>query len=701
MRGGVAIDREQKAVPARAPGFELHHVPALDGLRGLAVAGVLAFHGGHLTGGYLGVDLFFVLSGFLITSLLLREWGTTTTIGLRRFWERRARRLLPAIFGLLIGLAVYVVVWAKPYEYDSIRAAALGTVLYVANWQALATGHGYWDLFTTPSPLQHTWSLAIEEQFYLVWPVLVFAVLRWRRRRMPGASPAAAIFALASGLAVASCVWMMVRVVPGEDTSRVYFGTDTRAASILFGAALAAWLSWRGTARDGRTRRVIEGVAAVGALWLAFAWVNVDGQSTFLYRGGFLFSALAVVAIIASCAQRTGGPIERALSIPPLRWLGLISYGLYLWHWPVFLVLQIERNRLGLSEWTLFGAQLAVSLGFACLSFFVLERPIRRGGFPAWGPRGRVLMPAAAALALVLVLATTTGGETLPDFAYQPTSADGGAAGITRGTVPEVADDGPAPSASAIAATAPAPSTSTPAVAAPPYTVGPMARPAGRDPRLLVVGDSVAHYLGEGIERQPDLHVRVANQSMYKCTLGREYGDWKRRDGIIDQENADCRRWPTIWSDAINRFKPDAVLLTFGGPPQGTLHIGPGDDWYAPCTSEYRDYYRGEVEAAIGVLTAKGAVLFLAPSAHPRFPFLPDDIDERTDCVNAVYREAAAAHPDTVHILPIDDWTCPPPGKTCVEVLDGVNLREDGIHYRGPGEDVAARWTVPQLFTTP
>jgi hypothetical protein len=505
---------------------------------------------------------------------------------------------------------------------------------------------------------------------------------------------AATIFALALACAGASALWMMVRVVPGEDPSRVYFGTDTRAASILFGAALAAWLSWRGTIRDDVQRWAVEALAIAGALWLVFAWTHVDGQSTFLYRGGFLISALAVLAIIASCVQPERGPIERVLAFAPFRWLGLISYGLYLWHWPVFVVLQIERVHLGLTEWTLFAAQVLVSLGFAVASYYLLEHPIRVRGLAAWGRSGRWLMPAGAAVAVLVILTATNGGEVRPDFAYQPTSADGGGvAEIIRGTVPEVLDDGP----TTVATTAPT-VTSTPANTVPQPTIGPIPRPPGRDPRLLVVGDSVAHYLGEGIERQPALHVQVANQSMYKCTLGREYGDWKRREGIVDTENPDCRQWPRIWGEAIDRFKPDAVLMTFGGPPQGTLHIGPGDDWFPPCSQEYKDYHRAEVEAAIALLTAKGATLFIAPSAHPRFPFLPDDIDERTDCVNSVYRDAAAAHPDTVRILPIDDWTCPPPGKQCVEMVDGVNLREDGIHYRGPGEDVAARWAVPQLF---
>ena len=696
--------------PARRDRFTLHHIPALDGLRGLAVAGVLCFHGQHLVGGYLGVDLFFVLSGFLITSLLLREGDGSATLALGRFWIRRARRLLPALFGLLLGVAVFAKLWATPFELGAIRTDALASVFYVANWQAVWSGHGYWDLFSTPSPLQHTWSLAIEEQFYLLWPLAVFALVRARRPAWLGLPQA--VLGLASTIGALSVVWMMVRYEPGADPSRVYFGTDTRAGSILAGAALAAWLAWKGTARTDRGRRIVEVGGLVGVVWLAYAWSTVDGQSAFLYRGGFLLSALAVVAIIASITHPRRGPLAGVLSAPPLRGLGLISYGLYLWHWPVFVVLQLQHVKLGLDGWPLFAVQVGASLAIALVSYLLLERPIRRQGFGAWGRRGSVLMPVAAAAAVMVVLVATIGAQSRPEFAYAGTAPAGG---VRRDTLPVIAED-PTPTslAAPTVTTGPTAATTAPATLGPsgptstaPRPVaasstagapsgGPIPRPSGRLPRLLVVGDSVAYYLGEGFTRQPGLRIQGGSEAMYKCTLGREYGEWKRRDGIPDTENADCRRWPKIWGDAIRDFKPDAVLMTFGGPPQGTLHIG--DGWYAPCSTEYRVYHRGEVEAAIDVLTTRGAVVFLAPSAHPRFPFLPDDIDQRTDCVNAVYREAAAAHPGNVRILAIDDWTCPPPGSTCVEQVDGAPLREDGIHYRDAGADAAARWAATQIF---
>src|SRR5688572_19999684 len=198
----------------------LRHMPALDGLRGLAVAGVVLCHAGHLTGGYLGVDLFFVLSGFLITSLLLTERRDTGRISLSGFWARRARRLLPALFGMLAGVAVYAAVWADRAELDPIRADALATLGYVANWRAIFAGNGYWDVFSAPSPLEHTWSLAIEEQFYLVWPLAVLALL-W-----VGRGSARAVLTGSLALGAASAAWMIASYTPGDDPQRVYLGTD-------------------------------------------------------------------------------------------------------------------------------------------------------------------------------------------------------------------------------------------------------------------------------------------------------------------------------------------------------------------------------------------------------------------------------------------------------------------------------------------
>ncbi|HEY5014416.1 MAG TPA: acyltransferase, partial [Acidimicrobiia bacterium] len=253
----------------------------------MAVAGVLLFHGGHLTGGYLGVDFFFTLSGFLITSLLLAESSRTGSVGLGGFWARRARRLLPALTVLLVGVAVYSIALAKPSELAQIRGDAFGTLGYVANWHQIFAHQSYFALFTAPSPLNHTWSLAIEEQFYVIWPLIFVALLARFARSTPKA-----VLATSLALAGVSSVVMIVLYNPA-DTNRVYFGTDTRAAAILFGAALAAFLAIHGPARTRAARIAVECTGLVGAVVLALAWTRLDGQSSTLYRGGFAACGLA------------------------------------------------------------------------------------------------------------------------------------------------------------------------------------------------------------------------------------------------------------------------------------------------------------------------------------------------------------------------------------------------------------------------
>jgi peptidoglycan/LPS O-acetylase OafA/YrhL len=211
------------------PSGRIEHHPALDGLRGAAVAAVVVFHAGYLRGGYLGVDLFFTLSGFLITSLLLGEIRTNGTVRFREFWARRARRLLPALALLFVGVALYARLAARPDELDQIRWDGIWTALYAANWRAVIAKTSYWTMFSTPSPLQHTWSLAIEEQFYLVWPCAMFVFARRAR------NVARTTAIVSATLAALGSAWLVFGYDP-RHASRSYYATDTRVASILFGA---------------------------------------------------------------------------------------------------------------------------------------------------------------------------------------------------------------------------------------------------------------------------------------------------------------------------------------------------------------------------------------------------------------------------------------------------------------------------------
>ncbi|HEY2364990.1 MAG TPA: acyltransferase, partial [Polyangiaceae bacterium] len=351
------------------------HLPALDGIRGAALLGVLFFHAqGVLAGGYLGVDLFFVLSGYLITSLLLAEHARTKRIDLGAFWIRRARRLFPALLSLMPAIALYCWRIAKPDELASLRAEALATLGYVANWRAIVAHKSYWELFARPSPLEHTWSLAIEEQFYVVWPLVVASVLSRFRAR--------AITYVAIGFAVASMIEMAV-LGNAESTSRAYMGTDTRATAILAGAALATFVPPRATF-DARTVRFLDVLGVFALAGLATAWWKLDGMSPFLYRGGFWSTQACGLALILCAIAGRASYVARFMSLAPLRYVGTISYGLYLWHWPVFVVLSGER--LHVHGWRLFAIQIAITFAIAIVSFHFFEKPIRERGVPFGKP---------------------------------------------------------------------------------------------------------------------------------------------------------------------------------------------------------------------------------------------------------------------------------------------------------------------------
>ncbi|HEY6081461.1 MAG TPA: acyltransferase family protein [Polyangiaceae bacterium] len=370
------------------------HLHGLDGLRGLALLGVLLFHAdGALPGGYLGVDLFFVLSGYLITSLLLREFSDTGRIDLYGFWVRRCRRLFPALLSLMPMIAIYGRFFARSEDLQALRNEAFASLAYVANWHAIFSERSYWQLFAAPSPLEHTWSLAIEEQFYVVWPLLAAFLLKRGGAR--------AMLVLSLLLSLLSVGAMLVLFSPA-DTSRVYLGTDTRMVAVLLGSALATLLP-PGTSWSAARVKLLDMAGVIAGCGLAVAWVWLRGTDTFLYRGGLWLTELAVLVLIACAVMGRQSLVARALSFRPLRMLGTISYGVYLWHWPINVLLNAERLQLhGLPLQVL---RFTVTFAIAGISYRFLEAPIRRHGVPFL--RAHFALPAAVAVAVMLVVRST------------------------------------------------------------------------------------------------------------------------------------------------------------------------------------------------------------------------------------------------------------------------------------------------------
>ncbi|MCU1452085.1 MAG: putative acyltransferase [Acidimicrobiales bacterium] len=615
-------------------------MPALDGVRGAAVAAVLLYHGGHLRGGYLGVDLFFVLSGYLITTLLLREWGRNRAIGLGHFWARRARRLFPALLLVMLGISVYAWLGADPTEMHGIRTDGLATLFYGANWHTIFAGQVYGDQFHAPSPFTHTWSLAIEEQFYVIWPIVVIGLLRLRSR--PRIIMQAAVVA-----AIASVALMIgLHVTHTVSDNSLYLSTPTRLAAIAMGAALAAWQVKHPHAARPSTRYAIEGLALVSVAFLAFMWSRTELTSSFLYSGGLALCGLAGTVILLAVTHPRPLVLAPVLRLSPLQALGLISYGLYLWHWPIFVVVSSDRTHL--HGWALFGVQVALSLAIAVLSYIVIERPIRYGAFTATEARAAGF--SVAVIAVVALVASTMGGissgQDLAKAARSSATAGSGGAGSTP---------------------------------------------------LLLVGDSVAVGLDiDGlVPLRRELHVDVTSGAQVGCNYMASVGVLKGENGQPIGTNF-ARDCSPQYASLVAQARPSVVLLVLGNRPATSSVEVAGRNLYA-CDPAYQLLYRQRLTQIAGVLTSRGAVLVAATT--PRAAGSGGNVvavNKTVACQNDALRSVVTADPVHLRLIDLDAFVCP--RGACQLKHGGAVLRADSMHFRGPGAKYVTRWLVPRAL---
>lgn len=642
---------------AAAPsnGSSIQHLPALDGLRGAAVLGVVVFHAdAGLRGGYLGVDLFFVLSGFLITSILFAEIDRTGRVDLARFWVRRARRLFPALLSLMPAIALYAACFARPDELSGLRADALATLAYVANWRQVLSDKSYWDLFTAPSPLEHTWSLAIEEQFYVLWPLVVtlfVVVLRLGRRGFLAVTAAL----LAGSIAVALLLY------DPSSSTRVYFGTDTRAAAILMGAALACVLGPDTVFRE-RTVRALDGLGLVSLALLGWAWATLDGQDPRLYRGGFWVTELLALVLIACGTAGRRSLVGRLLSFRPLAYVGTISYGVYLWHWPIDCVLTPERVDLGPAALTTLRIGLAFLVAIPSHRYF--EAPIRARGlrlrFPAV-----VTLGAFAAAALVVVFATRPRTLTA-------------SVEIALAKVAAVAPAGLSPY--------PGPFSVEPSVLPPASELRPQAL------RILVLGDSVAQKLGLALRfRQEEENTFVAERGVGNCSILEtltvtRFGAQK----AADRTNGCAAKWV---SD-VTELKPDVTFIALGGGYFATMTVDGNER--TSCHADWGKAYKARLLELLDGMGANAGKVLLMRVPYPMGRWRYQGIVERVDCFNRILDDVAAER--SLATIDVRTHVCPPEkGVACNVLSDGEPIRPDGLHPDGVGAEELARWTLRQV----
>ena len=667
------------------PGTSFVHVPSLDGLRGVAVAAVVVYHlwPDALPGGFIGVDVFFVLSGFLLTSLLVREVDASGTIRLGRFFVRRTRRLLPAMLLLLTSLAIYAAVWANTVELERLRRHGLASLLYVANWLFVSDGTTYTDVVTGASPLRHVWSLSIEEQFYVILAgaIALAAALTATRRTTRRCVIVGSVV-----LGAASALWMIIASINGSSVDRLYFGTDTRAQALLIGAALGAILRGVPVARSRRTSTA----ALLSVAVLVVVSATATENATWMYRGGFTLAALAAgVVIVAGPATPW---IRQALEWRPLRLLGIISYGVYLWHWPVLVIL--DEARLGLRGSPHRIIVLVVTLIVATLSYRLLERPIRQGAIgDRFGPRSTAIGPAfTAAVAAALIIATV-GPSTLGAEDDEPTVKIGAT----------IAFEDPRPTFALPDTTETTLPTTINQTTVPSRLPGPT--------RVAVVGDSVMHTMIGGrllsdLQFEPWTvadtvfdtdRIQIHNVARPLCSFLPGDIAFEQFDGSYESVSLAqfCGDWRSDLRDAIERGTDpvDIVMVLLTNDledrrvDESILTLGSAEH-----TSLLIDFV-DEVRAQTAAVDA--ALVLLVPA--PRLEIgTTDAMWDREARVRTVFESYASTHSD-VSIIDAGRVLCP--AGNCAEPLGNFDpiWRYDGLHFNRSGAIWMANWLTPQL----
>ncbi len=640
----------------------IRRLDALDGMRGILAIFLLCYHFGvtQLAGSWLVLNVFFVLSGFLIVRLIVQERARTGRIDFLAFYARRARRLLPALAVLLAGVLVYALAFASPGERATLRWDVLGTMFYFMNWRLISQSDQYFVHFTEPSVLQHAWSLSVEEQFYLLAPLLVLilmAVLRTRR----------ALIAVLVGLAVVSAAWM-AHVGVGSDFARShsYYGTDTRAQSLLLGAALGV-----ATASFGRSARPyaapVKLVQCVG--WAAFAvtmlsLVFATPQTPLMAGGGMFFLSLTTVAWVWATADERGGPMQRVLAWRPLVGLGRISYGAYLYHWPIGL--WIAKVLPDAPVWQRVLVAFPLSVGVATLSYQRIEQPIHDRGWRA--VIGGALRARTVAAGVVVVLVA-------------------GAFGVHGNPAAAATDPTPA---------APAPAL----VRGQPDYVAPDSKQT-----IALFGDSVPDRLTKYFPAKDYKNLTVVDAASSGCDLlNAPYRN--PGNGDVEQLRPDCVAFKKKWPQQLEGTGTELLLII----PSRLLQLshvlqGKTRTWGDPVyTKEIRRQL--DIVATGAERTGARVAMVTMPCYDPKSA---SGVFLKTMRQHAPQTLHSFAHPQRLNDL-VRSWA-KDHGAPVIDLKNAVcgsddsptrpgghSLYADGVHFSPWGSKVVWKWLAPQAL---
>lgn len=652
------------------------HLPALDGIRAFAVLAVIGYHlgWGWLGGGFLGVEVFFVVSGYLITSLLLHEHLSTGRVNVRTFWIRRSRRLLPALGLMMVGVSMWALLFADPTA-AALRRDVVPALLYVSNW---------WQIFGVDEPyfapadpplLRHLWSLGVEEQWYLIWPFAFLALFRatsGQRRRSAGivAIVAVAIMVLTAVASVGAS---------GDRVNLLYLSSVTRSSGLLIGAAAAlVWRPWQGRHQRVPTRVLeVAGLVAFGVIAVAMTTLTVSGMP--LYRGGLALVTVASMVLIAAAIHPGSGRLGLVFSHPALVAVGRRSYGLYLWHWPIIVFSDARASTSG----TLTAA--AVTVVVAEVSYRLVETPLRRGALGAWwaslqarrgaGNGRTIAVSAAVAMSSVFLLTTIVIGLSRAET-VDP-SLD---------TASEVVWQVPV-AQPAVSTTLPPVDITTPVTdpVVPVVSVVPVVMP-DQPVSMVVVGDSQAGSLARNIPTGLETLFTVSDGSIEGCGIYDSGVAVSLRRGF-QRAFAECEGWSQRWADQAIRAEAQVALVMIGAWEVLDL------DWEStslPVGAPRTDvHFLRQAQQGIDALTQVGVKVALLEVACMRpvdaagagVPPLPERGDDaRVAHVNQLLRTLAERNSDTTIFVsgPVE-WC----SGSAVSV--DTAYRWDGVHVYKPG----------------
>jgi peptidoglycan/LPS O-acetylase OafA/YrhL len=663
---GADPGAEAPAAPGRAatgpakPDVSLPYVAGFDGMRGAGLLVMLAYHHGAVSakGGIFTVSMFLTLSGFLIATLALAEWAKADRVSLPRFWERRVRRLLPAAL-LTITMVVALQYFFHVGSGPRFRGDALSAIYYGANWRMAYSGADYGALFQLESPVQHFWSLAIEEQFYLAFPLLFVGMLALVRRRW-------GLVGLTFGAgAAASYVLAWVSASNNGNSTITYYATYTRVSEIMTGVALAFLLATAPAQRflAGRLgSRLVAVGGIVGVVGWAYVWHSIGINDDRVFHGATIVNAGFTALVILACTNTWRGPVAVVFSLGPVAALGRLSYGVYLLHWPLFLLLDWDRLGHGISFWQMYLIRSGITITLAVLMSRFVESPFRY----------RMKMPPRLLAALSVGAMVTVAALVLVVPVHEAETVD----------LAEVAD---------LTATSPFV----------PNAITPSGEAAGA-PRILFVGDSVAWSAAIGFDRWNKDHeqqqVSLDAYVAVACTLSE--ASTMRSLGMLEEPNPACRGFRDDLPGVLAEHDYDAIVVMMGQKDLGEKRVD--GKWRHLGDPVFDEWLRPQVASLADILAADGAPVFWSTAADVRlwranvpdssWDDYPDNDPARARRLNEIVTETLAGRAG-FRLLDVRGWLEALPGGQ----FDPGN-RADGVHLTVSASDELARWAMPQIL---